>query len=341
MPKREPGVERYAFGPVVQLAVGGSRRARAHFEREYGPPVPAVDAAPDVEAAVRLWRAPPARAARGGHKTARWWVDLALPEARPLRVEMSIAGGPPSFALSLVQGYYVEPLVGVALAEAGYVALPSAAILSEDGALVIMGHSGSGKSSVSVRALARGLRILGDDQVVIGADGGCWPYPRRLRLYPDIEETAPEAWPRLAPATRRRLRLRRYVRHVTRGFVAPSLPVAQAELAPPAPRAPATVRRLVVVARDANLTALTKRERDAGWASEQATEVIAAQRSWFVRAAGETWRRALAATVRQETALLRAWLESLPVTELRVPDAWGAPTAVGELAERLGLGLPG
>jgi hypothetical protein len=276
---------------------------------------------------------------RGGHKTARWWVDLAPPDARPLRVHVTIAGGPSSFALSLVQGYYVEPLIAVALARAGHVALPSAGMLTPAGALVVMGHSGSGKSSVSVRALARGLRVLGDDQVIIGADGGCWPYPRRLRLYPDIQETAPEAWRRFDASTRRALRLRRHVRRVSRGWVAPSLPVEQAKLASPAERVPSAAGRLVVIMRDANAR-LTERERDAGWAIERAAEVIAAQRSRFAGAAGQAWRQALAVTARQETAVVRAWLESVPVTEIRVPRAWDAPTAVGALAERLGVAAP-
>src|SRR5690242_12956183 len=93
------GAERYAFGPAVQLAVAGSPVARAHFEREYRPPVPAIAAAPDVEAALTLWRAPPRGAVAGGHKTARWWVALAEPDARPLQVDVTVAGGPLSFAL--------------------------------------------------------------------------------------------------------------------------------------------------------------------------------------------------------------------------------------------------
>jgi signal transduction histidine kinase len=253
---------------------------------------------------------------------------------------VTVAGAPPSFALSLVQGYYVEPLVAVALAQAGYVALPSAAILSRNGALVVVGHSGSGKSSVSVRALARGLRILGDDQVVIGTGGDCWPYPRRLRVYPDIQETAPEAWRRFAPSTRRALRLRRHVRRLTHGFAAPSLPVAQAELAPAAERVRSTARRLVVVVRDVDSSVTIERERDAEWAAERAAEVIAAQRSRFARAAGDSWRQSLAATARQEVAILRGWLASVPVTELRLPYAWDAPTTVGELAARLGVASP-
>lgn len=98
--------ERYVFGPGVRLDVRGAGRARAHFAREYGPPSPAGGPA-DVEAVVSLWPGRPGQGARGGHKTARWCVAPGPPDARPLRVEITVAGGPPSFALSLVQGYYV------------------------------------------------------------------------------------------------------------------------------------------------------------------------------------------------------------------------------------------
>lgn len=336
MPDAAGSALRYAFGPQVQLAARGSRRARAHFEHEYGPAVPAAGPAA-VEAAVRTWRPGAAAGTRGGHKTARWRVTLGAPGARPLRVAVTLTGGPPSFALSLVQGYYVEPLVAVALADAGYVALPSAAIAGEGGALVLMGHSGSGKSSVSARALAAGRRILGDDQVVIGADGGCWPYPRRLRMYPDIEATAPDAWQRLRPATRRALRVRRTVRRATRGFVAPSLAVPVSELGAPAERGRSSAGRLIVVERSDEVRDLSETARDDAWAVARAAEVIAAQRSRFRAAAGDRWRSALDATAAAEIEVLRRWLEPLDVAQLRVPRAWDAATAVNALAERLAV----
>src|SRR4051794_24445741 len=201
----------YAFGAAVRLRIDGSRRARDHFEREYGPAA-AADGTPQVVADIRLrlgTRSATDLPHAGGHKTARWRVALGDPSEQPLRIAADVSGGPPAFALSLVQGYYVEPLVAVALARAGRAALPSAGVLSPDGAVVVLGRSGTGKSSMSVHALAHGRGILGDDQVVIGDDGGCWPYPRRLRLYPDVRQTAPEAWRRLRASTRRTLRLRR------------------------------------------------------------------------------------------------------------------------------------
>jgi hypothetical protein len=198
-----------------------------------------------------------------------------------------------------------------------------------------MGRSGSGKSSVSVRALAAGRRILGDDQVVIGADGACWPYPRRLRLYPDIEDTAPAAWRRLRRTTRGSLRVRRLARRATRGFVAPSLAVPVSELGSPAPDARAAVKRLVVVERAADVGALDERERDSAWALRQAAAVIADQRARFAAVAGEPWRDALAEAAQREGEVLGSWLRGVEVGELRIPAAWDAATAVAALADRL------
>jgi hypothetical protein len=177
--------------------------------------------------------------------------------------------------------------------------------------------------------------------VVIGADGGCWPYPRRLRLYPDVEDTAPEAWRRLRPATRRALRLRRAVRRATGGFVAPSLAVPISELGAPAEPRRTTPSRLVFVARSDEVRVLTEHERDRTWAAARAAEVIGAQRNRLRAATDERWRSALAATMAQESEVLREWLGAVDVTELRLPRAWDAATAVSALAARLGDGIEG
>jgi hypothetical protein len=326
----------YAFGPEVRLRVTGSARAQTHFEREYGPPERAEHV--DVEADVRRSPRPPMGAGAGGHKTARWQVTLSDPGERPLRAGVAVGGGPASFALSLVQGYYVEPLVGVALARAGFTALPSAAVVAGDGALVIMGRSRSGKSSVSVRQLTAGRALLGDDQVVIGPDGGCWRYPRRLRVYPDIRWTAPAAWARLRPSTRRTLLARAALRRLTRGFVAPSLAVPNSELGPPAPHGRRAATGLLVVERSDD-DALVETRRDAAWAAGVAGELLAAQRERLSALADERWRAAIRDAEERERAVLAAWLERVPITGLAIPRRWDAPTAIGTLAERVERGL--
>jgi hypothetical protein len=324
----------YAFGPAVRLRVRGSRTAVAHFGREFGPRLAPVST-PDVEVDVRFgW--PRGRHA-GTYKSVRWRVDVSRPDDHPLRAAIMLSGGPPSFALSLVQGYFVEPLVALALAGEGYVALPSAGLAIDRGALLLMGPSGSGKSSLSMRALALGHSLLGDDQVLLDGQGRCWPYPRRLRVYPDIRDTAPEAWLRLRGATRRTLTVRRAMRRLTRGFVAPSLAVPTTEIGPAAPPGPLPLKRIVVVERTASVRDLDLRPRDSAWAVERARTILADQRSRLVAITDEAWRRALSAAGETEIEIFRRAIGAAPIDEVRVPAGWKSARAVKELAGQAGL----
>ena len=331
----------YAFGPAVRLRIAGAWPASSHFECEYGPAVAAggaelVDV--DVRYGWRLRAGSQSRSFAGGHKTARWRVALGEPDERPLNAGIRLVGGPPAFALSLVQGFYVEPLVAVALARSGQVALPSAGIVADRGAIVILGRSGTGKSSVSVRALARGRAILGDDQIVVDAAGRCWPFPRRLRLYPDVRDTAPAGWARLSWRTRAALELRRRVRLWSRGYVAPSLPVPASELFASAPPRSLPVTRLLVVERAADVDDIVEVARDADWALQCSSDVLAEQRARFAAAAGGArWRTALDEVARREAGILRSWLEGPSITEVKLPRSWHAPRAVAALATRLAL----
>lgn len=330
----------FLFGPAVRLRVLGPRPVRAHFAREFGPAQAPGD--PDVEARVRFARDPGLDGAvaqhAGGHKSARWRVALAPPGERPLRAGVALQGGPPSFAVSLVQGYHVEPLVAVALARAGFVALPGAAVVLDGGALVLLGGSGTGKSSLSVRALARGRALLGDDQVILAPDGGCFRYPRRLRLYPDVAVTAPAAWSRLRPRTRRTLRARSAIRRATRGYVAPSLAVATSEVGAPAPPGRVPARGLVTLERSGDVRTVVEDERDAAWGARAAAQILAEQRARFAQVAADAaWAAALDDVARREAAVLERWLRGVTVTRLRVPRSWDAATAVDAVARGLGI----
>jgi energy-coupling factor transporter ATP-binding protein EcfA2 len=328
----------YAFGPAVRLRVHGSRSAIAHFAREFGPRLAPVSA-PEVEVDVRFgWpRGGRAGAASGSYKSVRWRVELSCPDDHPLCAEIVLSGGPPSFALSLVQGYFVEPLVALALVGEGYVALPGAGLAIDEGALLLMGPSGSGKSSLSMHALGLGHSLLGDDQVLLDGQGGCRPYPRRLRVYPDIRDTAPEAWLRLCGSTRRTLTVRRAVRRLTRGFVAPSLAVPMTEIGPAAPPGPLPLKRLLVVERTASVRDLDVRPRDSAWAVERAGTILADQRSRLVAIADEAWRRALSAAGETEIEIFRRAIAAAPIDDVRVPDGWESARAVKELARQAGL----
>jgi hypothetical protein len=325
---REATEARFRFAPRLALAVRGAPWLVREFASEYRG-AESADAGADVEVSFETPIGPDA--VRGGHKTVRWEVSLSAAGETPLRAAIALRGRPRSFSRSLVQGYYVEPLLSVAAARQGQVLLPAAAFETDAGALVVMGRSRSGKSTLAFRVAAAGARVLGDDQVLLdGRD--CLPFPRRARLYPDSRQTAPAAYAGLAPRDRVALRARGVLRRLTAGYVAPSLAVETGGR-PCGEELP--IARIVLIERgpgdelgDGPLTA------DA--ATDAALDLLRDQRA-HLAAAGPAWAEAAAAAERQERERLTAVFASLPLERLRLPDAWGAPRSVEALAARLGL----
>ena len=324
----------YAFHPGVDLRVEGPAYVRRHFSREYGP-----RAAEGTHASVEIAfvsRLPDDTAvATGRYKTIRWGVALPDPDARRLRATISLGGRPRSFGLSLIQGWLVEPLVSLAAAHAGQVLLPAAALEEPGGALVLLGASGAGKTSVSARALAAGRPVLGDDQVLLGSDGRCHRLPRRLRLYPDISATASHAFARLPFRTRASLRARGALDRLSRGFVRPSLAVDAGALGRPSP-GPLPVHRVVVVTRREDIDDIVSTRGDTDALVSDALELLDAQRARLPRAAG--WEQLLVEAGHAERAILTSAFAGVPIERLALPGGWPASRAVGELAGRLGIG---
>ena len=332
----------YRFAESVHLRISGPERALRHFDAEYGEVAVAPGSAgePDVEVRIgfglRVQPIAGGATVTGGHKTARWKVALGPPDAHPLQASIVLAGGPPSFALSLVQGYFLEALVGVALADRGRVALPSAGFVAGDGVTVVLGRSGAGKTTLTARALADGRTVLSDDQVVVDATGRVWRYPRRLRLYPDIRQTAPDAWSRLPDGTRSALELRGRVRRLTRGYVAPSLAVPVSGIGTTVTPGPLPLRRIVVVER-APVEEPTVATLPADWVVEEAGLVLADQRDRLSRAVGGTWTERLDAALEVERRTVAAALTGVPATQVILPRTWAAPRAVDALEAHLGI----
>ena len=326
----------YVFGPDVGLRVEGAALAARHFAREFGPGTPAPHT-PDVvvELCFGHPRGRGTRFVAGGYKTAHWRIALSPPDQHPLSARIYLTGGPASFALSLVQGWFVEPLVAVALARRGQVALPSAGLESRFGALILMGSSGSGKSSLVLRALAAGRRVMSDDQVILDVTGRCWPVPRRLRVYSDMRETAPGAWGRLEPATRRALVARRAARTLSGGFVAPSLAISPTEVGRELVGGPVPAGRLVVIERGAGNGELVSDAADPAWTAACARRILAEQRERFLLLAGVEWHDALAAVADQEIATLRSAIADIRTERVRLPGTWDAARAIAALEDYL------
>jgi hypothetical protein len=68
--------------------------------------------------------------------------------------------------------------------------LHGSAIAAGNGAILLLGHSGAGKSSLAARLSSQGLAFLGDDACALDPDGLLWPGP------PLLARRTPEgAWP--------------------------------------------------------------------------------------------------------------------------------------------------
>jgi hypothetical protein len=332
---RASAAERFEFGPGLLLEVGGDRATLVHFRREYGPTHTATHADVHVRVCFTGERAAKdAAVIRGGHKTVGWTVGLSAPDARPLVATVSLRGRPRGFARSLVQGYFLEPLLAVAAAREGCVVLPAAAFAENGAALLVLGRSGVGKSTLTARAAAAGRRVLGDDQVVVDESGGCWPFPRRMRFYSDLQATAPLAYGRLSASQRASLRLRRIVERATRGYVAPSLPVPRCQLGAVQQNVPFPVGRLLVIERDRGSPEFESGRLE-GSSAVRAAEAVILEQRLRLAAAGGKWIAELEQTRRRELAILERALSGTEAKRLAVPEGWEPARAVEALWQRL------
>lgn len=328
--------DRYVPAPSLSLTIHGARAARRHFAAEYGPAHGSDDSEPDVDVHVRFAARLPQGLPRGGHKTVRWAVAVGPLEGR-LTASVVLAGVPRGFGLSLVQGFVVEPLVSLAAARAGHVLLPAAALADETTAVVVLGRSRSGKTSVVARAVAAGHRALGDDQVLIDAEGHVRSWPRRLRVYPDLRSTAPAAFSALPLRKRLRLTALAAAARASGDWVAPSLPLAWRDLGGRATQGPVPVGRVVVVQRGSSSSVLEASPLETSAVVSLARDVLREQRARLRAVLGAEADVTLATADEQEASTLRRALSDVPAELWTVPDDWPAPLAVSALAERLNV----
>jgi hypothetical protein len=337
-------VTAFEFAPGLVLRVTGEPKSVAHLQREYGP----TETSEATSASVEIAFGPESRdgddpglddgpRSVARHKTVGWRVRVGSPDHDPLTSRIELRGQPASVARSLVQGYVVEPMLSIAAARAGYVALPAAAIVTDDGPLVLMGRSRAGKSTLAARALAMGHDILGDDQILVTSSGLCRAYPRRLRLYPDLVETAPDAFARLPRRTRATLRLRGLVATGTRGYVRPSLPVDRSELGGRWVTDASRPCKVVIIERGGPGDDLRRDSVDRDHAISVAAMLLQEQRARLVELGGEAWAAASRATLELERTILGKMLGGSPVERLVVPSAWNAAKAVASTERLLGL----
>jgi hypothetical protein len=327
----------FEFPGGVRLRIQGPAAAIEHFRREYGPCL--VQDSEPVDALVTIGRPSDATdsGARGGHKTVGWRVGVGGQSAHPATLWIATRGRPQSFVRSLVQGYFVEPLLSLVAPDRGLALVPAAAIASDDGLVLILGRSRAGKSTLAARAMANGRRVLGDDQVFLDRRGVCWPFPRRLRFYPDLAQTAPAAYARLRPRTRDALRVRRWMAALSRGWVRPSLGVDRMELGGAWAPAGVPIGRVVIVERSGSAGSIDVSSALPAAAVDTAANLLEEQRRRLLIAAGAAWATRFAEVQAVELSILNEGLASIAIERIVVPDRWAAGASISALARQLGL----
>jgi len=303
---------------------------------EYGEPDDAAEA-PDP-GSLTLSFVPRLEDAQGRdrHKSLWWDARLDLADGHPSRLVIALHGRPRWFGLSLVQGYLVEPCLSLLAPADGAVLVPAAGIVRDGGVDLLIGRSRTGKSSLSVRALAAGLPVLGDDQVVVLANGTCLRFPRRLRVYDDLRRTAPRAAAQLPLRYRAGLVARRVARLATGGRVAPSLALPASALGTRATVA-APLRRVILLTRGAEVDRPTLVEATLDEALARVAEVLGEQRSRLSATIGPSLAPALTTCDQLEATVLRSAFGSASIMAVNVPASMEAGSAVTGLAQLLRL----
>lgn len=328
--------ESFAFLEDLRLDVRGDARALAHFRAEYR----AALADPDREAQVAVSFGRTSSGGRrfeGRYRSLRWRITLDEIEDGRLRATIDLRGAPRSFGLSLLQGYVVEPLLALSAPAAGHVLLPAAALVSGGGALLLVGRSRSGKSSLIARAAAAGTPVLGDDHVLVGASG-CRAFPRRLRLYPDVAQTAPGAHAGLTTRTRGLLRALALVRRASGGAVAPPVRVPVETLGA-VHRDPLPLARILVLERR-EVPRLTAEALSRDELVAIAGSVLSEQRRALDAVEDAQWHERLSAVRTAEESLLQeAFAQVAAVGRLVVPTHLPAGESVAAIAAELWAGL--
>ena len=115
------------------------------------------------------------------------------------------------------------PVLGVLFQQRGMLTIHASGVAVQDGAVLFMGNSGGGKSTLAAAMYARGHGIIADDVVPINNGGQIYrvfPGFPQLKLWPQALTymgEVPDAWPRVSPQEEKRSY------RVDRGF--PRLPL--------------------------------------------------------------------------------------------------------------------
>ncbi len=209
-----------------------------------GPPVLALDLMPGKEEdrPASLAVGPSGRSAtvRGVYKAVPW----------SCRVSENAEGGWTAGFVSPLQREYLAmhvvlvPLLRRLLLDRGIAMVTGAAFQLADGAVLVAGPTGQGKTVLLLAAMERGAPLVGDEYLGLREDGTLAPVARLLALRAGTFAQAPRMLERLSRRRKAALGISKLVSRVTAGRVEPLVHVSPSELGLPAiPEPRALVRR--------------------------------------------------------------------------------------------------
>jgi hypothetical protein len=214
----------FEFPSGVSLRITSSQReVLDHFWAEYGGERSVErDAPPDIDvyagrAAVASSPEPRllARGFAGRHKVLRWRVGFAGVDQERTTVVFDGGG---QMVISFLQTFYVEPLLRLKFAARDHVLVHAACIVEDGRSVLFPAGSAVGKSTLTLQHAAAGKAVQGDNYVILTSDGRTLPFPRRMRIYSDLQFTAPEIFRQMPRAEQRRLKLAGIIKRLSAGY---------------------------------------------------------------------------------------------------------------------------
>jgi hypothetical protein len=125
-----------------------------------------------------------------GHTAFRYGDGSAFDvdhRARPARIRAAVA---PGQTLEDLAAYLYGPVLGFLLRARGRLALHASCVQVGDGAVLLAGPPGAGKSTTAAALATRGMPVVSDDLTALDLDDGdapplAWPSFDHLRLWPE------------------------------------------------------------------------------------------------------------------------------------------------------------
>ena len=116
-------------------------------------------------------------------------IDAGL-RRHPARIRAAIA---PGQTLEDLTAYLYGPVLGYVLRARARLAMHASCVRVDDGAVLLAGAPGAGKSTTAAALAMRGMTVVSDDLTALGECEGAlraWPAFDHLRLWPDGERIA-------------------------------------------------------------------------------------------------------------------------------------------------------